>query len=47
VSTRGRSLGTRSLRGSGDSRADLDALEDGDSLTLIGNRMVSPLFYNP
>lgn len=44
---RGRSLGTCSLRGFGGSRADLDALENGESLTRIGNRIVSPLFYNP
>ena len=33
---RDRSLWTRSLRGFLDSRADLDALENGESLTLIG-----------
>ena len=44
---RGRSLGPRSLRGFVGSRADQDALENGESLTLTGNRMVSPLFYNP
>lgn len=41
-----RSLGARSLRGFVGSRADLDAVENGESLTLIGNRMVTPLFYS-